>query len=563
MRTNSVPQRRLLVLTLLLAAVLILTASGPPACEAWYPKVIEHKQTDTAIVKESQVQGWPPGYLTWSRSFADVAVSGDGTRIAFWVNVYVAGANHLFTANSDGTGLHDVTEHLPPNSPIGLLDINDDGSRIFGGGGEQNWYCDVSGPTANCARAVFSGIWSGDGNKPFTINTTGTELFFKHAANSDDKGLYTANLGGNPSKAFDLDTLPCDSECGGSKINLLGYLGAARSSGRMLFLFDRDYWGPTASRAMYYVDSGGSAVKIAGEEHDYVWDIQDINNDLISHDGSRALYSYDDKGDPNPPPEFHWVELPGGTKHKIANAVPDSNTTISADGSVVLFSSGGEYRATRVTLDTQDERDTGSYFIPNSSGQWYQSGLTNNNRYYYIPAGSSAPSTPYNYLRRVDLNPTSFNPAPDITDINCSAPALLHVDGATVAFTARVTDAQGLDNIAWVNLSVLVEGREQPSWPMGRVPLAFPSGDPGSTPMYDDGTHGDAVAGDGIFTFDAVATRKGDYEGFNTWYNHFTLPHDVGIRIIAKDKDENYTIADTRLTITDKGAAVPLLLLLE
>ena len=57
------------------------------------------------------------------------------------------------------------------------------------------------------------------------------------------------------------------------------------------------------------------------------------------------------------------------------------------------------------------------------------------------------------------------------------------------------------------------------------------------------------VAGDGIFTFDAVATRKGDYEGFNTWYSHFTLPHDVGIRIIAKDKDYNYTIADTRLTI--------------
>ncbi len=364
---------------------------------------------------------------------------------------------------------------------------------------------------------------------------------------------------------LDLDDLYCDSLCG--NMNVLGFLGAARDSGRMLLVFDRDYFTtvpPSRSTAMYYVDSGGSAVKIAGEEHDYVWSIQDINNDLISHDGSRALYAYDDNGDPNPPPEFHWVELPSGTKHKIANAVPDFNATISADGNAVLFSTSSDYRATRVTLATGDERDTGSYFIPNSYNQWYQSGLTDNNRYYYIPAGSSAPTTPpYNYLRRVDLNPTSFDPAPDITDIQCSAPALLHVDGATVTFTARVTDAQGPDNIAWVNLSVLIEGREQPSWPMGRAPLAFPSGDAGSTLMYDDGAHGDAVAGDGVFTFNAVATRKGDYAGFNTWYNHFTLPHDVGIRIIAKDKDENYTIADTRLTITNRGAWAPLNLLLE
>lgn len=568
MQVNSAPLSRILLLTLLLTGILAATAGHPPASEAWFLKAIEHKQTDTAIIKESQVQGWPPSHPTYSRSFADVAVSGDGTRIAFWANVYVANAWHVFIANSDGSGLVDVTPYLPANWQMGLLDINENGSKIFGGGGEYNWYCDVSASPPTCARAVFSGIWNGDGNKPFTINEPGASLFFKHAANSSDKGLYTAGLGGTPTKVLDLDHLYCDSLCG--NMNVLGFLGAARDSGRMLFVFDRDYFGtvpPSRSTAMYYVDSGGGAVKIAGEEHDYVWATQDINNDLISYDGSRVLYFYEDAGDPNPPPQLHWVDLTTGTKHKIADAEPNSNATISADGKVVLFSGGSgglQYKATRVTLDTMDERDTGSYFIQDSSNSWYQSGLTDNNRYYYIPAASSAPTTPpYNYLRRVDLNPTSFDPAPDITDIKCSAPALLHVDGAAVTFTARVTDAQGLDNIAWVNLSVLIEGREQPSWPMGRAPLAFPSGDPGSTLMYDDGTHGDAAASDGVFTFNAVATRKGDYAGFNTWYNHFTLPHDVGIRIIAKDKDENYTIADTRLTITDRGAWTPLNLLLE
>ena len=58
------------------------------------------------------------------------------------------------------------------------------------------------------------------------------------------------------------------------------------------------------------------------------------------------------------------------------------------------------------------------------------------------------------------------------------------------------------------------------------------------------------TAGDGTFTHDAIATRKGDYDGFNTWYSTFTLPHDVGIRILVKDLDGNFTTADTDLWIS-------------
>lgn len=89
---------------------------------------------------------------------------------------------------------------------------------------------------------------------------------------------------------------------------------------------------------------------------------------------------------------------------------------------------------------------------------------------------------------------------------------------------------------------------------MARKPLAFPSGDPGSTRLYDDGTHGDAVSGDGVYTFDSIATRKGNRVGngvYNTWYQHYTLPADVGIRVVVKDQDNNYTIADSTLRVTD------------
>jgi hypothetical protein len=58
-----------------------------------------------------------------------------------------------------------------------------------------------------------------------------------------------------------------------------------------------------------------------------------------------------------------------------------------------------------------------------------------------------------------------------------------------------VTDSQGPANIESVLLTAIVDGRESPPWPMGRVPLAFPSGDPSVTLLYDDGTHGEDQPG--------------------------------------------------------------------
>lgn len=71
------------------------------------------------------------------------------------------------------------------------------------------------------------------------------------------------------------------------------------------------------------------------------------------------------------------------------------------------------------------------------------------------------------FVVNVDTPPAGtadFAQAPDITNIKCSAPALIHPDGMTVTFTADVADAKGLSNIDRVNLSLLVEGRKEPRW---------------------------------------------------------------------------------------------------
>ena len=72
--------------------------------------------------------------------------------------------------------------------------------------------------------------------------------------------------------------------------------------------------------------------------------------------------------------------------------------------------------------------------------------------------------------------------------------------------------------------------------------------------MFDSG-------GNGIFTCISNLTK------YSSFYNHYTLPHEVGIRIIAKNKDAHYMIADTTITLTTGGAlsggAINSLLLME
>jgi hypothetical protein len=76
--------------------------------------------------------------------------------------------------------------------------------------------------------------------------------------------------------------------------------------------------------------------------------------------------------------------------------------------------------------------------------------------------------------------------------------------------------------------------------------------------MYDDGTHGDLVAGDGIYTNDTIRTNP-----TCNFYERFTLPKEVGVRIVARDEDHNYVLADTCLTVVNGLTipSVPLLLL--
>jgi hypothetical protein len=51
--------------------------------------------------------------------------------------------------------------------------------------------------------------------------------------------------------------------------------------------------------------------------------------------------------------------------------------------------------------------------------------------------------------------------------------------------------------------------------------------------------------GDGIYTNNTIRTNSG-----SNFYDRYNLPHYVGVRVVAKDVDDNYMMADTHLTVS-------------
>ncbi|MBU4233343.1 MAG: hypothetical protein L6277_05235 [Desulfobacterales bacterium] len=523
---------------------------------------IHYKQTMTKILDETQFQTWPPEYETYTRYFNMLTNSPDGSRIAFTVGTTVLSTTyvHAYVANSDGDELIDLTGYFPPEvSPLWTATyykLDDTGSRLFfrapNVGNDINiYYFDLALATPVCSLAVLpkSGetyaIRGYDARKPFSLTTIGGQitLFFKHVGDLDpvllryNQGIYSAPLEGSATKVMDINQVPGDEN-----MNLLGFLGSAANANRILFSWKDVFITPGV--AMWQTDG---PVRVPDEMHDSVWGQSALYTHIISADGGKALYRYTDLWS-------HYlsqVDLTSGIKTPLAQTdsiYSFSFTTMAPSGNYAFFSSPGNNR-TRVNLATGDQRDTLSSLFAESggSGDYLISDITADDRYYFI--GSKLD---IGRIHRIDMAPTNFSQAPNIAAINFTSNKLLN-DGTTrTTVTATVSDAQGPATISWVRLKSMVDGLETPEWMLGGEPLAY------DWNLYDDGTHGDRVAGDGIYTNDTIRTKP-----TCNFYERFTLPKDVGVRIVARDENSNYVMADTSLTVVNGIPApwVPLLLL--
>lgn len=518
---------------------------------------IVYRQSLEVILRESKVTGWPKGEENRDRVFVAITNSTDGAKIAFLVQTQVGNDRyqHLYVARGNGSKLVDITNHLPssvnPNT-LSSLALSNNGRRLFFrdptvGTVTDMYYCNTV--SLSCAKAVqpdTSGnlaLLDYDFRKPYDINTNGSQLFFRHNAgcSSDPdkcyKGLFTAPLFGKPLQILDIEKLPCQSGCG--NLNYVRFLGSSKDNLRHFFTYDHDPWHTTypKSQGLWQV-VGTTPRRVLNENQDWVWPQSHLYNQIVSADGKILLYNTLSNSDNIS--RLYVVNTAKKNKKLLAETGNLSNftyVTLSPQATFARFSGGG-YLATIVDMATNQQRDTGSYKINEFFCQYPGYGfsnLTGNDRYYYMAGNCDGAEAK---VYRVDRVPTAFPKAPKIAWIRFSSNTLV-ADGSTrIKVRAKVQDSQGLKTIESVKLHALVDGLEFPNW-LNREPVTL-----NDFVLYDDGTHGDRRAGDGIFTHNSLRSDQA-----SVFYSKYSLPKNIGIRIVAKDKWGNYGLADTTLKL--------------
>ena len=317
------------------------------------------------------------------------------------------------------------------------------------------------------------------------------------------------------------------------------YLGSGKG-GPLFFTFDQDYWDRLGVPDFFMYKTGATPTKLPNETHTYIWDEQDLPNTIVSANGSKILYGYKDASTPR---QLHLVDSASGAKSFILQTSSGLYwPNLSADASLARISAGG-FKASRIDLKTLAARDTAPYgfdeygTIGESAGL---SDITLDNRSYFLASKKAADNAA---IHRIDMAPTDFSQAPNITNIAFNRTFLPFDDTKFITVTAQLSDAKGLGNLQWVRILPLWDGVEFPEG-VTYMPLWFAGGGD----LYDDGTHGDLVAGDGIYTNNTITVQK-----WSEFYTRNRLPKKVGLRLIAKNKDSHYTIADTEFMVGNPG----------
>jgi hypothetical protein len=503
----------------------------------------------TKIVDETSLQGWPTGFETAGRHIDEIVASPDNNIVAFTVKLDVYSDKRLYVLGNGGQ-LVDCTPYLTeagvdPNNVYGLK-MSHDGLRIFffGKYGEDIYYL-VPWSIWEVYPA-FKGLIVGvaDGRIPYTVNYDGTRLFFKHSISPDGMpvpGLYYADVGDEtftPHLMMPMSKLP-----GTQNTNLLRYLGSSQYGGSLLFTW---FSSLSNSTAMWRVptplnppNDSEDPVKVPLEDHNMVWAESSLPNKIIASQlgapegQTSALYAFQENGQLE---KLYYIDLISGEKKRL----------LSGDGGgfnfPALFDDGyfcriarfsGPFRkATRVNLLTGEQQDTHSYWFGESNTPYYLTDLINSGYRYYM---STKPVDKTARIHQIDMAAaSSFGWAPNISSIKFNKFSWSLKDTTPLTVTAQITDPKGPTNLQYVFMQVLVDGLEMPAWlTNGYKPCT-------EARMFDSGDNG-------------VFTCTSSLNMLSSFYTHYSLPHGVVIRIIAKNKDDHYMIADTVITLTAQG----------
>jgi uncharacterized protein (TIGR03437 family) len=419
------------------------------------------------------------------------AISGNGAVIAYTL---AASPNQIFLMNFDGTGSHLVDSYNAGCYCGSIIDISDDGSKVVSTEGVQIRLVN-KGPAQPLLTldayygAYISGLRiEGDGARVFFLVSRDGAVLGAQKSVFLQRGLYVINTDGSgmrqivgPDAVATLfgttassNYIPAfnDTENVGNPA-----LGVTTDGKRIVFGATKN--AGAGADAIFGVNLDGSGLHIVLGPARYVTNLG------ISAGGSKVLYNATLSGFAA---ETGVVNFDGTGKLALRN--DGTGVQLNADGSLLLasdtlYSTDGS--GTMLQLSTLlNELTLGS---PTWTGAVAMNSTATRFVYSFVPPGTYGQGL--SQMATAEINPTNLGAAPVLSSPSTN-PAYA-VAGGNPQGTVTVAVSPH-DHVLGVNYALVRNGLVED--PVNGVIF-----------LVDDGTSGDKVAGDGIFTSNNVIAR--------------------------------------------------------
>jgi hypothetical protein len=426
-------------------------------------------------------------------------ISDDGQHVAYGV---AAGSgstdpNRIFEMNADGTDQHEVDSYQHSCDCGSMIDISADGSKVVSTDSVQLRIADGTGAgrelIALGSNEINGARISGDGTKVFFRVYRDTST--RDTNQPIERGLYVVNADGSglrqivgPKQMEALGLPPTDFFGSNSRS-----IDASTDGSHIVF---GDYNDPKeggVGNSLFGVNLDGSGLR------NELGRVAFLLNGAISGDGSTVAYSFVDADNVQ---QVGVAPFAGGSPRKLIDStanLPVANGGIpgggdrmqlSEDGKLALLGSSGVLADTRTgaLLALGVPAPTlANGAVPLVGNGLYQATMDSHaDRFLYI-AGDAAG---IRQLAILDRDPADAGPSPRLSQATLD-PATIQDQGNSAATVTVKVEHTG--TLVGVGARVLYDGLNDPN--------------AGDYLLWDNGSNGDAAAGDGVYTNNGVRTN--------------------------------------------------------
>ena len=407
-------------------------------------------------------------------------LSANGSKIAFSCYSYSGtGSNVIYSVNFDGSGLNLLDQWQNNNSAS--VDITADGSKIISWVGGYLRMVNSDGNNAHAVALLT------DAHFDFRLSPAGNKIYFAADANFNTvppgyvypPGLYSMNMDGTGlTNILNAATVASHFALDPSSVYMGAYdantkLAVSGDGQHLLFqVYANGY-------RLLGINADGSGLKdypLAGTVPD-IYSFQ-VYNCGLSPDGSRLFY-YTYRSGTQEVGAFDW----DGSNHQVLFTASGSWNNnwpqmMNQNGSSVLFSDGNLLIGTNGSAQQLGVPNGGQIL---SWGLYHSTMDAQARRFAFLKGGSQ--------IATMEINPTNTGAAPVMSQCTATPAWALVNSGSMSSFSAKATPTNGLYN-GIIDVGILFNGNADGGSTLG-----------GTGSLYDNGSGGDAQAGDSIYTY--------------------------------------------------------------